>query len=117
MNASLTVLATTFDKPHLEYSKLWPLFVVFGVACVGVLVEAFAPRERRYLLQTVLTLAGLVAALVGTCLVAADLDSLGGGVARGLIAAEGTIVMDGPTARPSTWRNCISLRVVTCSKR
>ena len=86
-----------FDKPHIEYGDLSPMLIVFGVACVGVLVEAFLPRERRYLVQTVLTVAGLVAALVATCLVAADQTSLGGGVARGLIAAEGTIVVDGPT--------------------
>jgi len=86
-----------FDKPHLEYGDLSPMLVVFGVACVGVLVEAFLPRERRYLVQAVLTVAGLVAALVATCLVAADQPSLGEGVARGLIAAEGTIVVDGPT--------------------
>jgi NADH-quinone oxidoreductase subunit N len=91
------VTGADFVKPHLEYAQLWPILVVFGVACVGVLVEAFAPRERRYLVQTLLTLGGLVAALVGTCVVAAHLDSLGGGVARGLIAAGGTIVMDGPT--------------------
>jgi NADH-quinone oxidoreductase subunit N len=87
----------SFVKPHIEYAELWPMLVVFGVACLGVLVEAFLPRERRYAVQTVLTLAGLVVALVGTCLVAADLTSLGDGVARGLIAAEGTIVVDGPT--------------------
>ena len=87
----------TFQKPHIEYAELWPLLVVFGAACLGVVVEAFLPRERRYLAQTVLTLVGLVAALVGTCLIARDLTSLGGGVARGLIAAEGTIVVDGPT--------------------
>ena len=86
-----------FDKPHIEYGDLSPMLIVFGVACVGVLVEAFLPRERRYLVQTVLTVGGLVAALVATCLVAADQTSLGGGVARGLIAAEGTIVVDGPT--------------------
>jgi NADH-quinone oxidoreductase subunit N len=86
-----------FDKPHIEYAELWPMLVVFGVACLGVMVEAFLPRERRYPVQTVLTLAGLVVALVGTCLVAADLTSLGDGVARGLIASEGTLVVDGPT--------------------
>ncbi|NYD43455.1 NADH-quinone oxidoreductase subunit NuoN [Nocardioides panaciterrulae] len=91
------VTGTGFAKPHLEYAQLWPILVVFGVACVGVLVEAFLPRERRYAVQVVLTLAGLVVALVGTCLVGAHLHSLGGGVARGLIAAQGTIVMDGPT--------------------
>ena len=89
--------AAGFDKPHIEYGDLSPMLIVFGVACAGVLVEAFLPRERRYLVQTVLTVAGLVAALVATCLVAADQTSLGGGVARGLIAAEGTIVVDGPT--------------------
>ena len=99
MNASVMALVTGtgFVKPHLEYAQLWPILVVFGVACVGVLVEAFLPRERRYPVQVVLTLAGLVVALVGTCLVGVHLDSLGGGVARGLIAAQGTIVMDGPT--------------------
>jgi NADH-quinone oxidoreductase subunit N len=90
-------LETGFIKPHIEYAQLWPMLVVFGVACLGVLVEAFLPRERRYLTQTVLTGAGLVAALVGVCLVARDLTSIGDGAARGMLAAEGTIVVDGPT--------------------
>ena len=86
-----------FVKPTIEYAELWPLLLVFGVACVGVLVEAFLPRRQRYLVQTVLALVGLVAALVGTVLVAADLEVLGDGAARGLIAVEGTIAVDGPT--------------------
>ena len=32
-----------FIKPTIEYFELWPLLVVFGVACLGVVVEAFAP--------------------------------------------------------------------------
>ena len=51
-----------FVKPTIEYAQLWPLLLVFGVACAGVLVEAFLPRRLRYVVQTVLTLAGLVAA-------------------------------------------------------
>jgi NADH-quinone oxidoreductase subunit N len=86
-----------FTNPHLEYAQLSPMLIVFGVACLGVLVEAFLPRERRYVVQAVLSLLGLVAAFVATCFVAADLTSLGDGAARGLIAAEGTIVIDGPT--------------------
>ena len=39
----------SFDKPTIEYAQLWPMLVVFGVACLGVIVEAFVPRERRYL--------------------------------------------------------------------
>ena len=85
-----------FVKPTIEYGQLWPMLVVFGVACAGVLVEAFLPRERRYVVQTLLTLVGLVVALVGTCLVAADLPSVADGLAHGTIAAEGTIAVDGP---------------------
>jgi NADH-quinone oxidoreductase subunit N len=94
---AVTDPAGAFVKPHLEYGDLSPMLIVFGVACLGVLVEAFLPRERRYLAQTGLTVAGLVAALVATILVASDQNSLGGGAARGLIAASGTIVVDGPT--------------------
>jgi NADH-quinone oxidoreductase subunit N len=50
--------------PHLEYRALLPMLIVFGVACGGVLVEAFVPRAQRALTQTVLSLGGLVAALV-----------------------------------------------------
>ena len=97
MNAAVVGAVTEFTKPHIEYAQLWPLLVVFGFACLGVLVEAFLPRERRYLVQTVLTLAGLVVALVGVGFVAHGLKSVGGGAARGVIAASGTIVVDGPT--------------------
>ncbi|HYH34791.1 MAG TPA: NADH-quinone oxidoreductase subunit NuoN, partial [Nocardioides sp.] len=86
-----------FVKPSIEYDQLWPLFVVFGVACVGILVEAFVPRARRYLTQTLLALVGLLAALVGTVLVGRDLAELGDGVARGNLAMEGTLALDGPT--------------------
>ncbi len=86
-----------FVKPQIEYAQLWPLLVVFGVACAGVLVEAFLPRARRYVVQSTLALLGLVAAVVGVGFVAADLDELGEGAARGMIAAEGTIAVDGPT--------------------
>jgi NADH-quinone oxidoreductase subunit N len=86
-----------FVKPTIEYAQLWPLILVFGVACVGVLVEAFLPRRLRYPVQTTLTLVGLIAAVVGVGFVAADSKVLGDGAARGLIAAEGTIAVDGPT--------------------
>ncbi len=67
------------------------------MACLGVIVEAFVPRERRYLVQTVLAGAGLIAALVGTILIARNLEVLGDGAARGLIDVEGTLAIDGPT--------------------
>ena len=54
----------------------------------------------RYLVQTLLTLAGLVAALVGTIMVGTGLDTRFEGeevVARGIVGSMGTISVDGPT--------------------
>ncbi|MEQ7848392.1 NADH-quinone oxidoreductase subunit NuoN [Nocardioides kribbensis] len=88
--------STTFVKPTLDYVHLWPILVVLGVAALGVVVEAFVPRARRFVTQTVLALAGLAAALVGTVLVGLDLTEVGDGAARGLLTAGGTLVIDGP---------------------
>jgi NADH-quinone oxidoreductase subunit N len=90
----------SFDKPTIEYAQLWPMLVVFGVACVGVLVEAFVPRNRRYLTQAVLAVGGLVVALAGSVYVGTDLSKLETGgdvVARGKLAVEGTLAVDGPS--------------------
>lgn len=95
-----------FVKPSIEYFELLPLFLVFGVACVGVVVEAFVPRSYRYLTQTTLTLAGLVAALVSVVLIALEFADKGAteagyvhgdGAAYGLLAAMGSFAIDGPT--------------------
>ena len=86
-----------FVKPVIEYGELWPLFVVFGTACLGVVVEAFVSRGARYLTQALLAAGGMVLALVGTVLVARDLPEVGGGAGRGLVAMEQTIAIDGPT--------------------
>ena len=89
-----------FSKPTIEYAQLWPMLVVFGVACLGVIVEAFVPRERRYLTQAGLAVAGLAVALGGSVYVYTDLkklDSAGDVVARGKLAAEGTLAVDGPS--------------------
>jgi NADH-quinone oxidoreductase subunit N len=53
---------THFTAPHIEYSQLAPVLIVLGVATLGVLVEAFVPRERRYLAQVTLAVLGSVAA-------------------------------------------------------
>jgi NADH-quinone oxidoreductase subunit N len=86
-----------FVKPGIEYAELWPLLVVFGVACAGVLVEAFTPRRLRYPIQSVLALLGIVVAFVGTVVVGMRLDEVGDGAARGLVVAEGAFAVDGPT--------------------
>ncbi len=87
----------TFEAPHIEYATLSPLFIVFGAAILGVLVEAFVGRDRRYLVQSVLAGVGLLAGFVATVIVATRLDEHAGGAARGSIVAEGAIAVDGPT--------------------
>jgi NADH-quinone oxidoreductase subunit N len=90
-------LAAEFSKPTVEYGLISPLLIVFGVAILGVLVEAFVARRSRYLVQTVLALLGVVGALVATVLVALDLSPRGDTAGRGKIAVEGAIAVDGPT--------------------
>ena len=89
-----------FSKPVLAYAELWPMLVVFGVACAGVVVEAFLPRAQRYRAQVALALLGLLTALGGSVYVATELDKLRGAddevVARGTITAGQTLVVDGP---------------------
>ena len=86
-----------FSKPTVEYSLIWPMLLIFGVACAGVLVEAFVPRAWRYLTQTVLAGGGVLAAFVGVIMVAKDLDSHDDGTARGKLVVEGSMAIDGPT--------------------
>ncbi|MET7422452.1 NADH-quinone oxidoreductase subunit NuoN [Dactylosporangium sp. NPDC005555] len=50
--------------PNLDYAALSPMLILFGVACIGVLVEGFVPRRLRHTVQLSLSLLGLVAALV-----------------------------------------------------
>ncbi|MBD8870789.1 NADH-quinone oxidoreductase subunit NuoN [Nocardioides donggukensis] len=84
-----------FSKPVIEYGQLWPLLVIFGVACAGVLVEAFAPRALRARTQTWLSLAGLTAAFVGVVVIGTGLSDNDGW--RGGIVMEGALAVDGPT--------------------
>lgn len=86
-----------FVKPTIEYAELAPLLIVLGGACLGVAVEAFLPRSLRRTAQLVLTAVVLLAAFATTIWVATDLAEVAGGAARGLLTAEGTIVVDGPT--------------------
>ncbi|RBY97232.1 NADH-quinone oxidoreductase subunit NuoN [Blastococcus sp. TF02-8] len=59
------------EVPDLSLAALAPLLLVLGAACVGVLVEAFVPREARQPVQVALALVGTVGALVATLLLAA----------------------------------------------
>jgi NADH-quinone oxidoreductase subunit N len=50
--------------PAIDYGALAPMLILFGAACVGVLVEALTPRRSRNVVQLVLSLVAIVASLV-----------------------------------------------------
>jgi NADH-quinone oxidoreductase subunit N len=77
--------------PSVEYGLLSPVFIVFGVAVAGVLVEAFLPRRARYVAQVLLALGGLIAAAVADVIVARQLDP------PGRYAVLHALAIDGPT--------------------
>jgi NADH-quinone oxidoreductase subunit N len=87
-------LAQAQDKltaPPIDYGATLPVLIVLGVACAGVLVEAFLPRRQRWSVQVVLSLGGLVAA--GLALVRyATKDDLGD-----LVTFGRTLAIDKPT--------------------
>ncbi len=79
------------NTPVVEYDLISPMLIIFGVAIVGVLVEAFLPRRQRYGAQLVLALGGLVAALVAVVVLARDLH---GSIVHS--AVMGAVVIDAP---------------------
>jgi NADH-quinone oxidoreductase subunit N len=87
LTGDLLRAAPEIPAPHIEYHLLSPILVVFGVAILGVLIEAFARREFRAGLHVVTSVLGLITALV----LIVDL--------RGTeqLAAEGALAIDGPT--------------------
>jgi proton-translocating NADH-quinone oxidoreductase chain N len=94
--AAAVAAATPIKAPSIEYSQLAPMLVVFGAAIVGVLVEAFVPRELRRAVHLLVTLGALVAAFVWTCVIAASSTIFAKGSA-GHIAAMGAVAVDRPT--------------------
>jgi NADH-quinone oxidoreductase subunit N len=81
----------TLPTPSIEYFLLCPMLIVFSVAIVGVLVEAFLPRRSRYFAQVAISLAGLIAAFVAVVAVARTLP------ASGRSAVLGAVAIDRPT--------------------
>jgi NADH-quinone oxidoreductase subunit N len=81
----------TLPTPSVEYFLLCPMLIVFGVAVVGVLAEAFLPRRIRYVSQVALALGGLVAAFIALIEVGRSLHS------SGRAAVLGAVAIDRPT--------------------
>src|SRR6202012_3119463 len=78
----------TLPTPSIEYFLLCPMLIVFGVAVVGVLVEAFVPRRIRYVTQMTVTLAGLIAAFAAVIVVARSLEPAGRSAVLGAVAVD-----------------------------
>lgn len=75
-------------SPSFEYFLLCPILIVFGVAVVGVLVEAFLPRGLRYSTQVALALGGLTAAFVDVIVVAKSIPASGSRAVLGSMAVD-----------------------------
>ncbi|MEV4891678.1 NADH-quinone oxidoreductase subunit NuoN [Nonomuraea sp. NPDC059007] len=80
-----------FEAPTIEYGQLAPLLLVFGAACIGVLVEAFAPRYLRKSIQVPLSLLSLIGAFALVIVQVAR-----GGVPT-TASAMGAVAVDGPS--------------------
>ncbi|MFP5371416.1 MAG: NADH-quinone oxidoreductase subunit NuoN [Actinomycetes bacterium] len=74
------------EAPDLSFAALAPLLFVFGAACIGVLVEAFWPRETRHPVQVGVALVGTLGGLVCTLLLAG----------REEVTAADALAVDGP---------------------
>ncbi len=79
--------------PDVQYAALSPMLIVFGVAVVAVIVEAFVRRDARYRIQLTISLTGLVAAFVAVVVVAVSQFADGG---LGEFAMSGAVVIDRP---------------------
>ncbi|MCW2584559.1 MAG: dehydrogenase subunit [Frankiales bacterium] len=82
-------MPTDIQAPSIAYLPLLPILIVFGVAVVGVLIEAFVPEQLRRTSQVGTALAGLLAALGSVIYLAEE------GTRR--LVAEAALAIDGPT--------------------
>jgi NADH-quinone oxidoreductase subunit N len=73
--------------PPIDYGALLPMLILFGAACLGVLVEVMVPRRLRNGVQLTLALLSIVAAFVAVI------------VERGsrIVTIGGAVAVDGPT--------------------
>jgi NADH-quinone oxidoreductase subunit N len=77
----------TFTSPVLSYTLLSPILIVLAGALIGVLVEAFASKERRPVIQLTLSLGSLMLALMQVWRIRGE---------ESLTPAMGSLVIDGP---------------------
>src|SRR5215470_5318877 len=82
------MLAAQFSAPKVNYVAVSPMLIVFGAAVLSVLIESFAPRRLRPVLQVAISVIGLVVALIAVVAVWAAGDRV--------VTAGGAVVVDAP---------------------
>ena len=75
----LTQAPSPIATPSVDYPAVLPVLIVFGAACVSVLVEAFATKRSRFGIQVGLSLLAIVGAGVALIVYATG-DAPAGGV-------------------------------------
>ncbi len=89
----MSVLADgSFTVPPLNYVALAPMLILFSGALIGVLVEAFLPRRWRPIVQFLVALAALIAALVMVIVKGVKVT----GVHHPVVTASTAVSVDGP---------------------
>jgi NADH-quinone oxidoreductase subunit N len=73
--------------PAVQYSSISPILIVLGLAFVGILVEAFAAKANRRVLQPWLAFVGFAVAFVAVTLLHSRRGTL----------IDGALAIDGPT--------------------
>ncbi|GAB2613617.1 NADH-quinone oxidoreductase subunit N [Paractinoplanes abujensis] len=73
--------------PGIDYGALLPMLILFGAACVGILIEVFTPRRTRHPIQLGLGLVAIVAAFVAVVVQHSTRK----------ITIGGAVAIDGPT--------------------
>lgn len=97
MTAVLAGIPAAFTPATINFGALLPILVVFSAAVIGVLVEAFVPRQSRFTVQVSLTVAALLGAMLALAAVASKNHVATAGmpsVDTGLV--KGAVVIDGP---------------------
>ncbi|HEY3468463.1 MAG TPA: NADH-quinone oxidoreductase subunit NuoN [Amycolatopsis sp.] len=74
----LTQAEPPIATPSVDYPAVLPVLIVFGAACVSVLVEAFFPKGSRFRSQVVLSLLAIVGAGVALIVYATGSAPAGG---------------------------------------
>ena len=73
--------------PSIDYGALLPMLILFGAACVGILVEVFTPRRSRNAVQLTLAFGAVAAAFVAVIVQHSTRK----------ITIGGAVAIDGPT--------------------